>query len=71
MPDCCGDGPMKTILLCNKATLISLCETCKAGPPTAALCQGESFICVCSTYNHCVRTDIVHLYMHLRVSDIV
>lgn len=35
---------MKTILLCDKATLIPLCETCKAGPPTAAPCQRESCV---------------------------
>lgn len=46
MSDRCGDSPMKTILLCHKATLIPLCETCKAGPPTAALCERE--LCVSS-----------------------
>lgn len=49
MSDRCGDSPMKTILLCDKATLIPLCETCKAGPPTC-------FVCVCACKGVCVSS---------------
>lgn len=40
-PDHHGDGPMKTILPCNKVTIIPVCRRCKAGPPTAT----RVFIC--------------------------
>lgn len=65
MSDRCGNSPMKTIWLCDKTTLIPLCETCKAGPPTAPLCgeRAVCFICVYSTYSECVCVDIVHLYI--------
>lgn len=64
--DRCGDGPVKTILLCDKATLIPLCETCKAGPPTAALCKRD--LCVLSvsdppTVFACVQILCISTYV--------
>lgn len=73
MSDRRGDSPVKTISLCDKATLIPLCETCKAGPPTAAPCVRERerervvcFIRVYSTYGNCVVCGycaVVHMYV--------
>lgn len=62
MSDCCGDGPTKTILLCDKATLIPLCETCKEGPPTAAVRYSCVFH-VYSTYSNGECADIVSSYI--------
>lgn len=62
-PHRCGDGPTKTIFLCDKATLIPLFETCKVGPPTVSVSQRETFISVCSTYSQCVCAHIVLLHI--------
>ena len=43
-----GDSPVKTIPLCDKATLIPLCETCNTGPPTVCVCVTENeYVCFC------------------------